>query len=333
MVQKAAGKQLNNMAKKYQVAFFGTPSYSLPCLEVLAKHPSVDLKVVVTQVDKPAGRGGKISAPPVKELAQKLNIPIIQPISIRKNLLDFLKDLAQYEKEQKFDLAVVIAFGQILPQALLDHFKFGCLNLHASILPRWRGAAPIQRAIMAGDKTTGVCLMKMEAGLDTGPVLAQQETPILDTENYQSLHDKLAKISADLIAQNIDNYILGKLQAQNQASEGVTIAKKISHEDARIDWNKPAKQIELQIRALSPFPGAFSTYNGKRLKIFAAKSKSLNSTSKEPGSITLVDTDQLEVQTADTILALEELQLEGKKKMTVAEFLRGVRIEQGEKLT
>jgi len=314
---------------KLRIAFFGTPDFAAITLEKLCLNQDLKPLVVVTQPDRPSGRGGNLKASAVKQTAIKFGIPTLQPEKIRNNE-QFLTAFTQYAP---FDIAVIVAFGQIIPTTLLNIPKAGFVNIHASLLPRWRGAAPLQRAILALDEKTGIALMKLEAGLDTGPVYDSAEIPIKETDNLEIIHDELATLGAKLIIQDIHDIVLSKLQATPQALTGVTYAEKIENEEALIDWQQPIKNISAKIRAFSPFPGAFTFISGKRLKIYNAtvKDKAIQTERKQDiGSVAFCDNkNTLEICCSDGILALNEVQLEGKKRMPVADFLRGCHISKG----
>jgi methionyl-tRNA formyltransferase len=313
------------------VLFFGTPGFSVPTLRTLLGMPGVRVGAVITQPDRPAGRGGKLSQSPVKELAVEHHIPVLQPRSLRRELHSVTSQLSAYEP---FDIGVVIAFGQLLPQEILALPRCGCVNIHASLLPRWRGAAPIQRALAAGDRETGVCLMQMEVGLDTGAVFCETRTPITAADTGESLHDKLSQDGAALISKHLAALCNHQLTPLPQPTEGITYASKITTEECRIDWNASAQQIALTVRAFAPHPGCFSFWRGKRLKIlFARPAQNSGAKPTTPGSIINARHGQLEVQCGVGSLLVEQLQLEGKKKMASDEFLRGTGLTEGELLT
>ena len=238
------------------IVFIGTAELSCASLEKLAEQHSV--AAVVTQPDKPKGRELKLTPSPVKLLAEKLRLPLLQPAKARDE--KFIAEL----RALKPDLIVVVAYGQILPQTILDLPAHGCLNVHTSLLPQYRGAAPIQWAIADGEPETGVTIMKMDAGLDTGPILSVRRTPILPTDNSQTLHDRLAQLGAELLAETIPAYVAGKIQPQPQPAEGASYAAKIKKEDGRVDWNSPAEKIWNRLRAFTPWPGAFTFLEGAR---------------------------------------------------------------------
>jgi methionyl-tRNA formyltransferase len=257
-----------------------------------------------------------------------LGIPIFQPRSLRKEFAALKGELA---KLGPFDVGVVIAFGQILPLDVLTFPTKGCVNIHASLLPRWRGAAPIQRAIEAGDTKTGVCLMQMDQGLDTGPVFSSQEIAITEDDTAQSLHDTLADTGASLLTRDLPAIVGGVIPATPQPESGVTYASKVTSEECRIDWSLPAARVKRVIQAFTPHPGAFTTLHGKRIKLFKAKAYSLGDRSNAPlGAIVESSGERLVVQCGEgTLLSLDEIQAEGKKRMLTKDFLRGTTIPCG----
>ena len=291
-----------------RVVFMGTPDFSVPVLDVLvgAGH---QIACVYCQPPRPAGRGKKPRPTPVHARAEALGLPVRHPVS--------LKDAqAQAEfADLKADVAVVVAYGLLLPRPVLDAPKHGCLNIHASLLPRWRGAAPIHRAIMAGDAETGICIMQMEAGLDTGPVLLREATAIGDEETTGDLHDRLAQMGARLICDALDS--LDSLTPQPQPEKGVTYAAKIDKSEARIDWTRPAAEIDRQIRGLSPFPGAWCDMAGERIKLLRCR---LAQGQGAPGQIL----QGLTVACGEGAVEITELQRQGKRPMPAGDFLRGV---------
>lgn len=293
-----------------KLIFAGTPEFAAAALAALisAGH---EVALVLTQPDRPAGRGMSLQASPVKQLAQAHGIPVFQPPS--------LKDAEAQEAVRAVaaEAMVVAAYGLILPQAVLDMPRFGCLNIHASLLPRWRGAAPIQRAILAGDAETGVCIMQMEAGLDTGPVLLREATAIGSEDTGATLHDRLAVIGARLI---VDVVARLPLPAQIQPDQGVTYAAKIDKAEAAIDWSCPAVQIDRQVRAFNPFPGAATSLNGAALKIWRARPEA---GAGRPGEILAAGSDGLLIACGDGTLRVTELQKAGGKRLPVGQFLAG----------
>ncbi len=308
-----------------RVLFMGTAELARASLEALAKEPTLQLLAVVTQPDKPRGRDLKLLPTHVKQTAQRLNLPVLQPLRARDE--DFLKTI----EELRPDLIVVVAYGQILPQRLLDIPRHGCLNVHTSLLPRWRGAAPIQWALLAGDRETGVTLMRMDAGLDTGPILSQQTTPIADDDNAQTLHDRLAQLGASLLARTIPEFVAGKLTPKPQPAEGVTYARKISKEDGRLDWTQPARVLWNRVRAFTPWPSAHTLLplDGKPrlLKVWSAVVE--DQLTGPPGTVLAADRNGLVIACGAGALRLLSVQLEGSRRMSAAEFLAGHRVQVG----
>lgn len=300
------------------VIFFGTPDFAVPSLQALLDAEAFSVRAVVTQPDKPAGRGQKLRASPVKEMALQHAIPVLQPKSLRKELDAFLASVAPYGP---FDTGVVVAFGQILPPQVLNLPAAGCVNVHGSLLPRWRGAAPIQRAVMSGDRETGICLMQMDQGLDTGAVFDCVRTEITASDSTGTLHDRLAGLGAGLLAKRLPEIVSGTLQAVSQPMEGVTYAAKITSEEQRIVWDQEAAILAHQIMGLSPFPGAWTTLDGKRVKILSAEATSTQSGSA-PGTIVGCH-GAVEAACASGTVLIRSLQLEGKRAMSAEEFLRG----------
>lgn len=297
-----------------RIAFMGTPDFAVPALRALvdAGHEVV---CVYTQPPRPAGRGKKYVDSPVAKVAQSLGLSVQTPDRFRN------PDCLQAFKALNLDVAVVVAYGQILPQEALDAPKFGCLNIHASLLPRWRGAAPIHRAVMAGDKETGVAIMQMEAGLDTGPVLSEERILIDPTDTTGDLHDKLKILGAELIVETLANVEKGKIQAQVQPDGGVTYAKKIDKSESRIDWHRSALEICQHIHGLSPFPGAWTLFGDERLKIHRA----MVAPDKYSGKVGDIKTDGgLKIICGDgAAVELQTVQRAGKAPMSTADFLRG----------
>ncbi len=293
----------------------GTPDFAVPGLQALIA--TQDVVGVVTQPDRPAGRGRQLRPSPVKVVAEAAGIPVYQPQSLRK------KKAAEPLREWAPDVIVVAAFGQILRPHLLHLPPHHCLNIHASLLPRWRGASPIQHAIMAGDAETGVCLMKMDVGLDTGPVFACRATTIQATETAATLHDRLAIIGADLIRDTLDDILAGKRVAQPQDDALSTYAPLISKENGRLAWQKSTVELDRHIRAMTPWPGAFTTWQGKVLKVLKATPDD-QPTRALPGYVQLGEDGKTAVVATGTgSLILETIQLAGKKAMSAGDFMRG----------
>jgi methionyl-tRNA formyltransferase len=250
---------------------------------------------------------------------------VLQPVSIRRQFDELREQLNPFGP---FDVGVVIAFGQILPRAMLDYPKAGCINVHASLLPRWRGAAPIQRSLLAGDVETGVCLMRMEEGLDTGGVFSKAVTPITSEDTFGSLHDRLSALGAELLARHLGHIISGELSSIPQPDEGITYASKIASAEGEISWSKSAREVGLLVRGMSPIPGAATHLAGKRLKVLLGHPLR-EETVGRPGEVLSTQGDRLEVACAQGTFVITELQLEGKRRMTAAEFLRGSHIGTG----
>ena len=311
------------------VIFFGTPHFSVPSLTTLLAVPNVSIRAVVTQPDRPAGRGDKIQSSPIKQLALQHQITVLQPTSLKKELPLFLESLQELGP---FDVGVVIAFGQILPKAVLDLPQHGCINIHASLLPRWRGAAPIQRAILSGDHETGVCLMRMDEGLDTGAVYSRQSVSILATDTCQTIHDSLADIGAKLLCSDLNAIIEGRSTPVEQPNIGITYANKIAASEGLINWSTSSREIALTVRAFSPRPGCFTFWRGERLKILLAHESTFSSeTIATPGSVISIHGGYLEVACGSGSLLIEQLQVAGKRQMSTAEFLRGTVLSPGER--
>lgn len=299
-----------------KIVFAGTPDFAALSLNALlaAGH---DIALVLTQPDRPSGRGMALRSSPVKIAAEASGIDVFQPLT--------LKDPATQEhiRAAQADAMIVAAYGLILPQAVLDMPRFGCINIHASLLPRWRGAAPIQRAIEAGDTESGVCIMQMEAGLDTGPVLLSGHVPIAADETAGTLHDKLADMGARLIVETLAKL---PIVAVAQPQIGVTYAAKIEKAEAQIDWRRPAREIERQIRAFNPFPGAAGTLDGAAIKVWRSE---LVAAAAPPGTVVSVERSGIVVACGDGGLCLTELQKAGGKRLPVAQFLAGNPIAPG----
>ncbi len=300
-----------------RIVFMGTPDFSVPVLDALvdAGH---DIACVYCQPPRPAGRGKKDRPTPVHARAEALGLPVRHPTSLKEATEQ--EDFAALHA----DVAVVVAYGLILPQAVLDAPAQGCLNIHASLLPRWRGAAPIHRAIMAGDAETGVCIMQMEAGLDTGPVLLRTATPIGPSETTAMLHDRLSALGADLIVKALQD--LPDLAAEPQPEDGVTYAAKIDKAEAALDWTRPASQVDRQIRGLSPFPGAWFERDGIRIKVLGSE---LAQGSGTPGCV--LD-NALTVACGSGAVRLTRLQKAGRGGQDAGDFLRGTPLPPGTQL-
>lgn len=308
-----------------KVIFMGTPDFSVPTLRALAARH--DIVAVYSQPPRPAGRGKKDRPSPVHQAAESLGLPVRHPPNFRDRA-----DIADFAELQA-DVAVVVAYGLILPQALLDAPRHGCLNIHASLLPRWRGAAPIHRAIMAGDSETGVAIMQMAAGLDTGPVLLHQALPIGPTDTTADLHDRLSDLGAHLILTALDG--IGNIPRTPQPDAGVTYAAKIDKAEARIDWSRPAAEIERRIRAFDPFPGAQTALDGAVLKVWRARpltDPTPGTPAAAPGTVLPSPDGGLAVACGDGPLALLEVQPAGGRRLDIHAFLRSRAVAPGTRL-
>lgn len=299
----------------------GSPDFALPALRLLAQTYRV--VGVVTQPDRASGRGRELKAPPVKLLAQELIIPVIQPERLREP-----EAMAQL-KAWNPDLIVVAAFGQILKKDVLELPQHGCINVHASLLPRWRGAAPINAAILAGDEETGVTIMKMDVGLDTGPMLAKRSLRIKPDDTTGSLIGALSTLGADLLIETLPGYIDGKVTLKPQPEDGVTYAPMLKKEDGRLDFEKPAVELERRIRAMNPWPGAWFEWNGAPLKVLKARTDILFTYMNQTPGNRLVSGNEPVVATSNGFLFLEEVQPPGKKQMSGKSFLAGARNWEG----
>ena len=294
--------------------FMGTPAFAVPSLQALIDTQEV--VGVVTQPDRPAGRGRQMQASPVKEVALAAGIPLYQPRSLKS------EEAAAPLRDWQPDAIVVAAFGQILRPHVLELPPAGCINVHASLLPRWRGASPIQHAIMAGDSHTGITLMQMDEGLDTGPMFVQDAIPITAEDTSATVHDRLAQLGATLLSSNLDAILRGALPAQVQDDTRATYAPMIKKDDGEINWEQSAIEIDRLVRAMTPWPGAYTYWEGQNLKILAAHAGPALPSKLPPGKVVIVDGEPL-VQTGDGALALDSLQLAGKKALEAAEFVRG----------
>ena len=299
-----------------RLIFAGTPDFAALALRSLiaAKH---DVVLVLTQPDRPSGRGMLMRHSPVKEVALSAGIEVFQPHSLRD------PDSQEKIRACAAEAMIVAAYGLILPQTVLEMPRLGCLNIHASLLPRWRGAAPIQRAILAGDRETGVCIMQMEAGLDTGPILLAESLPIAADDTAGSLHDKLADLGAQMIVKAIDQL---PLNAQPQPELGACYATKIEKSEAALDWRLPAAQLARQVRAFNPFPGAVTDLDGRTIKVWQAERIAVSGT---PGQIVAVDGSGIVVACGKDGLRLSELQKAGGKRLPATQFLAGNPVTSG----
>ncbi len=302
-----------------RIVFFGTAELACRSLAALVKEASFGVVGVVTQPDRPKGRDMRLRPPPVKELALRLGLPVWQPERARhEDFVGVLRTLAP-------DLIVVAAYGQILPRVILDLPRFGCVNVHASLLPRHRGAAPIQWAILDGDAETGVTIMRMDAGLDTGEMLTRETTPIVPEDDAQTLHDRLAALGAGLLLRTIPGYVEGKIAPVRQPTEGVSYARKITKEDGRLDWSQPALALWNRVRAFTPWPGAFTLLpsgpKAKLLKVWRAGVVECDA--GQPGAVTTAGREGVTIRCGSGALRVTELQIEGGRRLPIADFLAG----------
>ena len=306
--------------KKLKVVFMGTPDFAVPSLKALVES-GFQVPLVITQPDKPAGRGKKLKPPPVKTVAQKLGIEVLQPKRIKENA-----ELKEKLRAIKPDLIVVAAYGKILPEWLLNLPKFGVVNVHASLLPEYRGASPIQAALLDGKEETGVTIMKVIPELDAGPIIAQEKVKIEPEDNAQTLHDKLSELGAKLLVETLPRYVKGELKPVEQDDSKATYCKQITKEMGKIDWKESAHKIFNAVRAFTPWPSAYTFYKGKRVKITSAEPVE---GSGKPGEVIKADRE-LVVACGKGALKIKRLRPEGKKEISGEEFIRGYRVKEGD---
>ena len=325
------------MAKN--IIYLGTPEFAVYPLKALAQNSNYSIKAVITQIDKPSGRGHKLTPSPVKVCAEEQGLKVLQPKSLKK--LKLIEDHAnkklsgsplaeQINELGEIDAAIVVAYGNIIPRALFDYPEFGAINIHPSLLPRWRGAAPIQRAVFSGDKISGTSIMQIDEGLDSGGVFSSKELELSQDETSGSLHDKLALLSTDLLLETLPKILSGELKAKPQTEDGLTYAEKWGSEEQTIDWNEPAQVTERRIRACSPRPGAKTSLNGEPIKIFEAKIVgNQNYKQAEAGHIVELNKDELVVKTGsdDAFLSLKVMQFPAKKALAISEILKSAKID------
>ncbi len=305
----------------WRIVFFGTPSFAIPTLRCLLEGPD-EVVGVVTQPDREKGRGRKMVISPIKELALQHGLTLLQPEKVKEEAFQ------EAVRGLQPDLFVVVAYGQILPKSVLNIPKYGAVNVHASLLPRYRGAAPIAWAILKGEKVTGVTTMVMDEGMDTGDILLQTEVPIGDEETCENLHDRLASLGAQLLSKTLEKMKAGDIRAIPQDHSKATSAPPLKKEDGQIDWRKGAAEIDRQVRAFHPWPGAFTTWGDRLLKIYRGERRERKPAGK-PGEVVWVGSDFIEVEAGKDSYLIEEVQLEGRKKMTIREFLSGHSISVG----
>ena len=303
----------NPVPPALNIAFAGTPDFAVPALKALLKTRH-RVAVVYTQPDRPAGRGRQLHISPVKLCALDNALPIEQPATLRD------EGAVQTLADHQVDIMVVVAYGLLLPPAILALPRIACLNIHASLLPRWRGAAPIQRALLAGDQQTGIGIMRMETGLDTGPLYLQRTIAIGARETAGMLHDRLANLGAAAMVEVLEGLIAGTLEPEPQAAEGVTYARKILKDEAVIDWSRPAEEIDRQVRAFNPVPGAETAWQGKQLKVWEASPAPLQH-GAEPGTVLSAGAEGIVVAAGEGALKVVRIQLAGRKPMAATEFL------------
>jgi methionyl-tRNA formyltransferase len=308
------------MPPSLRVVFAGTPAFAVPCLEA-CRASGASVVAVYTQPDRPSGRGRKLATSPVKQAALAAGLPIRQPESLKSS--EAQAELAAFAP----DLLVVVAYGLILPRKVLAIPRLGCWNVHASLLPRWRGAAPIQRAILAGDRETGVDLMRMEAGLDTGPVLLERRTPITDTDTGGSLHDRLAALGAEVLAEGLARTLQGEvLVAVPQPEDGVTYAHKLDKSEARLDFSRPATELARKVRAFDPWPGTDADIAGESVRVWRAEDRGQRTEDRgnaAPGEVVAASREGIDIACGDGVLRILELQRAGGRRIGAGDYLNG----------
>lgn len=308
-----------------RIVFMGTPDFAVSALEALL--PKHEVVLVVTKPDKPAGRKKRLMSPPIKEVALAAGIEVLQPSSARTP--EFLEAIVQ----AKADVGVVVAYGKILPLAVLEAFPLGCVNIHGSLLPKYRGAAPIQRAVMSGDAETGVSIMLLDEGMDTGPVLLTKRIPISDTDTAGSIFDALAPLGADALLEALHGLAKGTLLPVEQEHSQASHAAMLKKQDGEVDWSLPATKVAARIRGLDPWPGAFTPFAGGNLKLYGATQELLeDETPSEPGTMLSYDKFGIVVSCGDSAIRVSEVQAPGKKRMSAYAFANGRRLEAGFRL-
>ncbi len=308
-----------------RIIFMGTPDFAVGALEALIQKGH-EIALAVTQPDKPKGRGKAMQRTPVKEAALAHGIEVYQPRRVRE------AECVEYLRGQDADIIVVAAFGQILPKEILEMPRYGCINVHASLLPKYRGAAPIQWAVINGEQVTGVTIMQMDEGLDTGDMLLKEEVALHKDETGGSLFQRLAQTGAALCVEALELIARGAIQPVPQNQEEATYTKMIKKQMGEVDWGKPAQELERLVRGLNPWPSAYTYLDGRTLKIWQASVRQEDGPVQEPGTIVSVAKDAIEVQCGQGVLVLKEIQMEGKKRMGADAFLRGFPLEAGKRL-
>jgi methionyl-tRNA formyltransferase len=309
-----------------RLVFMGSPDFAVPSLEaLLARH---EVALVVTQPDKPAGRGARLTPPPVKVVAERAGVPVLQPASARR------PEVAEALRATGAELGVVVAYGKILPRAVLEAFPRGCINVHGSLLPRWRGAAPIQRAVIAGDRETGVCIMQLDEGMDTGPVLLERRVAIGEEETAGELFARLAAIGAEALVEAIAAMAAGTAVARPQPAEGATHAAMLSKADGAIDFSRPAAEVAARIRGVDPWPGAYAVVRGETVKMFGARAEGEigQGQGHGHGHVSQISEEGMHVRAGEGRVRIREVQFPGGRRMRAIEAARGKKIAVGDRL-
>jgi len=305
--------------------FFGSPEFAVPCLDAL--HQISEIAAVISQPDRPAGRGLSMRPPAVKKRALELGLEVWQPTKVRT------AEFASRLRDLEADVAVVVAYGRILPRAVLDAPRLGCVNVHASLLPRWRGAAPIQWAIAHGDRVTGVTLMQMDEGMDTGAILAMESTPIRSADDAESLGKRLSEMGAKLLQTQLPRYVAGEIAAEEQDENAATMAPLLTKDHGRIDWNRPAEAVHDQVRGMNPWPGAHTALHGRRIKVHRTLASSLDPQGAPPGQVIALGEDGILVACGQGTVAIQELQESGRKRVDARAFATGRGVSVGDRFS
>lgn len=311
-------------AKPFRAVFFGTPQFAVPCLDALASI--ADVVAVVCQPDKPAGRGLETTAPPVKKRALELGLTVVQPTKLKTG------EFAAWLREQKVDVALVVAYGRILPKDVLEAPRLGCVNVHASLLPRLRGAAPITWAVVRGEPETGVTLMQMDEGMDTGPILERFPTPIGETETALELSDRLSMLGALAVRKGLPIYVSGGYTPVPQDHSKATLAPILRKADGQIDFRKPARAVHDHVRGMIPWPGASTTSRGKPIKVLGSRVTDIQNSDAPPGTVVMADKTRVIVACGERGIELTRIQLEGKKPISAGEWFVGRGVAEGDLL-
>lgn len=307
------------------IVFMGTPDFAVPTLEMLINE-GYNIKAVVTQPDRPKGRGNKLAAPPVKELALKHQIPVLQPEKIRAD-----KDFIAHMEELAPELIVVVAFGQILPKSILDIPRLGCINIHASLLPKYRGSSPIQRAVLNDDEITGVTIMYMDVGMDTGDMISKTTMMVLPDETSGSLHDRMMHVGAEALRETLPGIIDQSIKAEKQNEEEATYAPMLDKQMGLIDWEQDPRTIDCLVRGLTPWPTAYTYYDSKLLKIWKVRPAEYSGPEDTPGEIVEIIPDEgIVVKTKGGAVLIEEIQVQGKRRMKTSDYVRGHEVKIGD---